>query len=80
MAWRIILILPTKSGFSSKEFIFMETLQILLFLPLIAMLSLDMQLLDGLCLQYLVSDGLFKVEEPVHHIVTNIVKLFMILT
>ena len=56
----------------------METLQILLFLPLIAMLSLDMQLLDGLCLQYLVSDGLFKVEESVHHIVTNIMKVFMI--
>ena len=80
MAWHIILILPTKSGFSSKEFIFMETSQILLFLPLIAMLSPDMQLLVGLCLQYLVSVGLFKVEESAHHIVTNIMKVFMIST
>ena len=47
MAWRIILILPTKSGFSSKEFIFMEILRILLFLLLTAMLLQDMQLLGG---------------------------------
>lgn len=58
----------------------METSQIPLFLQLIAMLSLDMQWLGGSCLQYLVSDGLFKVEEVAQHIVTNITKVFMIST